>query len=110
MKIIQIVLKNYGVIFDLDKKNEKLNKLEQLTLADNFWLDNEKAQEIIKQTNSIKEWTETWDECKALLDDIEILYELYQEEEASDISADLEKQLDVLSKKLSEIEFRRMLG
>jgi peptide chain release factor 2 len=110
LKIIPNVLKNYGAIFDIDKKNEEINKLEQKTLADNFWLDNEKAQEIIRQINSIKEWTETWDECKALLDDVQILYELYQEEEASDLSADLDNQLEALSKKLSEIEFRRMLG
>ncbi len=110
MKIIPNVLKNYGAIFDIDKKNEEINKLEEKTLADNFWLDNEKAQEIIKQINSIKEWTETWDECKALLDDVQILYELYKEEEAPDISADLDKQLNALDKKLSEIEFRRMLG
>ena len=110
MKIIPNVLKNYGAIFDIDKKNEEIKKLEEKTLADNFWLDNEKAQEIIKQLNSIKEWTETWDECKALLDDVEILYELYQEEEGSEISDDLDKQLDSLGKKLSEIEFRRMLG
>ena len=103
-------MKNYGAIFDIDKKNEEINKLEQKTLADNFWFDNEKAQEIIKQINSIKEWTETWDECKALLDDVQILYELYQEEEASDLSADLDNQLEALGKKLSEIEFRRMLG
>jgi peptide chain release factor 2 len=110
LKIIPNVLKNYGAIFDIDKKNEEINKLEQKTLADNFWLDNEKAQEIIRQINSIKEWTETWEECKALLDDVQILYELYQEEEASDLSADLDNQLEALSKKLSEIEFRRMLG
>lgn len=110
MKIILNALKNCGAIFDLDKKNEEIKRLEEKTLADNFWLDNEKAQEIIKQLNSIKEWTETWDECKALLDDVEILYELYQEEEGSEIADDLDKQLDCLGKKLSEIEFRRMLG
>ena len=103
-------MKNCGVIFDLDKRNEEIKKLEQQTLEDDFWLDNEKAQGILKQINSQKEWTETWDECKSLLDDVEILYELFQEEEGSDISADLEKQLSALSNKLSEIEFRRMLG
>ncbi|MEJ2543639.1 MAG: peptide chain release factor 2 [Calditrichaceae bacterium] len=95
---------------DIDSKNEEIKKLEAKTLADNFWLDNEKAQEIIKQLNAIKEWTQTWDECKALLDDVEILYELYQEEESDAISNDLDKQVSSLGKKLSEIEFRRMLG
>lgn len=108
--ILPAGLKIYGVIFDLDKQNDKIKILEEKTLADNFWLDNEKAQEILKQLNSLKEWTESWKECKTLLDDIEILYELFQEEENTDISADLDKQISSLSEKLSEIEFRRMLG
>ena len=108
--IIKTELKNYGVIFDLDKRNDKIKILEEKTLAADFWLDNEKAQEVLKQINSLKEWTETWKECKALLDDVEILYELFQEEEGSDISADLDKQLSALAGKLTEIEFRRMLG
>jgi len=110
LKIIGIVSKNYGVIFDIDQKNEKLKELESKTLADDFWLDNEKAQEILKDINAIKEWTDRWKECRELLDDIEILYELYQEEQSEEISADFEKQISVLKSKLSDLEFRRMLG
>ncbi|HEM49296.1 MAG TPA: PCRF domain-containing protein, partial [Caldithrix sp.] len=77
-------MKNCGAIFDIDKKTEEIKKLEDKTLADNFWLDNEKAQEIIRQLNAVKEWTEAWGECKALLDDIKILYELYDEDEGAD--------------------------
>ncbi|MEJ2055005.1 MAG: peptide chain release factor 2, partial [Calditrichaceae bacterium] len=95
---------------DLDHKREELKKLEDKTLADSFWQDNEKAQEVLKQINNIKEWTGTWDECKLLLDDIEILYELYREEQTDGLSKDLEKQLSALGNKLSEIEFHRMLG
>lgn len=108
--IIKTGLKNCGVIFDLDKKNEEIQKLEQQTIADDFWLDNEKAQEVLKKINSLKDWTETWEKCKSLLDDIEILYELFQEEEGSDITADLDNQLTALDSKLTDIEFRRMLG
>jgi len=103
-------LKNCGAIFDIDKKTEEIKKLEDKTLADNFWLDNEKAQEIIRQLNAVKEWTEAWGECKALLDDIKILYELYDEDEGADILTDLDSQLKILSKRLSDMEFRRMLG
>ncbi|MBN1406511.1 MAG: peptide chain release factor 2 [Calditrichaceae bacterium] len=95
---------------DIDKKTEEIKKLEDKTLADNFWLDNEKAQEIIRQLNAVKEWTEAWGECKALLDDIKILYELYDEDEGADILTDLDSQLKILSKRLSDMEFRRMLG
>ena len=108
--IIKTGLKNCGVIFDLDKKNEEIQKLEQQTIADDFWLDNEKAQEVLKKINSLKDWTETWEKCKSLLDDIEILYELFQDEEGSDITADLDNQLTALDSKLTDIEFRRMLG
>ncbi|HES59960.1 MAG TPA: peptide chain release factor 2 [Caldithrix sp.] len=110
LKIILSVLKNCGAIFDIDKKTEEIKKLEDKTLADNFWLDNEKAQEIIRQLNAVKEWTEAWGECKALLDDIKILYELYDEDEGADILTDLDSQLKILSKRLSDMEFRRMLG
>ncbi len=79
-------------------------------MVDDFWLDNEKAQGILKEINSRKDWIEAWNECKAQLDDLQILAEFQQEDADPEIAADYQKQLQIVDKKISDLEFRRMLG
>ncbi|MGD9898913.1 MAG: peptide chain release factor 2 [Calditrichaceae bacterium] len=95
---------------DLDKKDEELKALEQKTLADDFWQDNELAQAVFKEINQKKEWVDKWNACKAQFDDIEILIELQKEEDDDSIDDELISQVDKLENNLNDLEFRRMLG
>lgn len=52
---------NFGGIFDIAKQKARIEELEKLTTKPDFWNDNEKAQEIFKEINQIKTWTEPWD-------------------------------------------------
>ena len=99
-----------GVIFDLDKKKTEISKLEQQTIADDFWQDNEKAQAVLQEINLRKAWVEAWSGCKQALDDFEVLAEFYEEDPTAENEKELKSQYDLVEKKIADLEFRRMLG
>ena len=43
-----------GVIFDQNSFKDKLKELENLIANENFWDDNQKAQDILKEKNFIE--------------------------------------------------------
>jgi len=84
--------------------------LEKQTINDSFWLDNEKAQAVLKEITMRKQWLEAWNEGRAHLDDLEVLAEFYEEEADADTEKELVRQIRLVEKTISELEFRRMLG
>jgi peptide chain release factor 2 len=89
-----------GGIFDLDKRQEELTKLEERVAQPNFW-DNqairpvgEEAQAVLKQLSQIKEFLQPWLDLEKKLEDLHIFVELASEEEENgsyveEIEADL---------------------
>jgi len=51
-------------IFDWDRKNESLKKLEKTSEKDDFWSDPQKAQQIMKQISDLREELNTWSSIK----------------------------------------------
>ena len=43
-----------GVIFDKNSLKDKLKELENLIAKENFWDDNQKAQDILKEKNFVE--------------------------------------------------------
>jgi peptide chain release factor 2 len=53
---------------------------------------------------------DAWNECKAYLDEIDVIIELAEGAEDAELEQELSKNLDDLANALKAIEFRRMLG
>lgn len=75
-----------------------------------FWEDPAEAQKVISETNALKEWTLPYYDVKERFSNVEALYP--EAENAGDQSLvdDLLKELDLVEKKLAELEIRRMLS
>ncbi len=75
-----------------------------------FWEDPSGAQKVISETNTLKEWTLPYYDVKERFSNVEALYP--EAEGAGDQSLvdDLLKELDLVEKKLAELEIRRMLS
>jgi peptide chain release factor 2 len=103
-------LKNYGVIFDLDKKETELAAFEAQATSDNFWSDNERAQSVLKEINKRKQWIDSWNSCKTMLGDLEVLMDMLDEDEQEETERELIAQTEAANQKIADLEFRRMLG
>ena len=88
-------------------KIEIFNK-EEVTFDPDFWNDSKKAQKVMKEIQSLKQWIKDYDKAQTLCDDLEILYDYFKSNEIS------ENELNTHFKKCSEhiesVEFKNMLS
>ncbi len=99
---------NYGGIFDLDSKNEKLGKLKKLTLAENFWKDKESAAIILKKVSIIEKDIQIWSELNQKHGDLEVLFEFLDAGEST--PEEVEKELSEFSELIRDQELKLILG
>ncbi len=99
---------NLGTIFDVDAKLIEISNEEEQTFDPNFWNDSKAAELVMKSINEKKSWVEDYNDGKTLFEDLEVIYEFYKEEEATqeDVQNRYEKALNVIEK----LEFKNMLS
>jgi len=103
------VLTRSGGIFDVEGKQEAIEKLEAKRLDPEFWSDPAQAQLVEKDISGLKSWLDEWSAVRGRADDVETLVELAAEE-GEDLSAELKAEYDPLEKLLSALELKSMLS
>jgi peptide chain release factor 2 len=97
-------------IFDLATKEAHVNELEAKMESQNFWDDNNKAQEIIAKCNEIKAWTVPFKDIKNKFQDVnDMLPEAYEEND-EELILELLNELSSIETNLSDLEIRKMLS
>ena len=84
--------------------------MEVKTQAENFWNDNEKAQNIMREITERKEWVNAWRGIEHKINDVKELLELAEDEEDEDVAKELNNETQQLEKEIADLEFRKMLG
>ncbi|MFN3198671.1 MAG: peptide chain release factor 2 [Bradymonadia bacterium] len=97
-------------IFDGDHKRERLAELDHLSGQGDFWDDQEKAQELLKERNQIKSELDLLSSVGGLLDNAEVVCELCEEMEDDSELPEAHKELEAAKKQLDKMEFQRMLS
>jgi len=99
------------VIFDLDKKQKELEKIEKIMSKADFW---QKAQEeisrISQQRASLEEKIDKWQNLRKDTDDARILAEMAVEEDDKATLEEVENDINRLQKEIKGLEFRILLG
>lgn len=78
--------------------------------APEFWNDQEKAQKTIDATNGEKRWVDGWDSLGGRLSDLEVLYEMAQEEDDAEALGEIGREVAGYEGELANFELRQMLG
>lgn len=76
--------------------------------APDFWNDNLRAKQVIAEANKRKDWVDAWAGLKRRSDDVSALLELVDEGDAGSL-AEIEQDLQALTRGVEELEFRHML-
>jgi peptide chain release factor 2 len=84
--------------------------LEKVSLEPHFWDDNQKAQAVLKEVNSLKRWAEAWQDLSKKLEDVSILNQLAAQEEDPQAVKEVEKSLADLKRELDDFEFQTLLS
>ncbi|MCM4156059.1 peptide chain release factor 2 [Gramella sp. AN32] len=100
-----VALRRY---LDVDAKKIEITNMEEKTFAPDFWDDPKKAEVIMREVNSEKKWVEDYERAETLVEDLEVIYEFYKEEEATaeDVNQRHEKAIDLIE----DLEFKNMLS
>ena len=100
-----------GGIFDLAQKRARLEELDAISQAPEFWNDAERAQETIKERGAVNDVVERFDRLATQLDDALVMVELSEEVGGDpDSLAEADSSLSIVAIALEEMEKLRMLG
>jgi peptide chain release factor 2 len=97
-------------VFDVTQKEGQIKELEKISLGENFWNEQEKARETLKNKNKLEIIVEGWRKLKNNIDDAEILFNLASEEDDEKTIEEIRKDIDVLQSSLRDEELKLMLG
>ncbi len=100
----------FGGIFDYDAKKECLEEVNAELEQPDVWNEPERAQALGKERSSLEAIVETIDELLQGVEDVTGLLELAVEADDEDTFNETVAELDVLTAKLEQLEFRRMFS
>jgi peptide chain release factor 2 len=92
----------------VDTKLELISEEEKITLLPGFWDDPKKAETVLKSIQEKKSWTNSFNNAETALADLQVLYEFYQANEATE--EEVEQSLKQTGKFFDDLEFRNMLS
>jgi len=84
--------------------------LEAEVARPEFWNDNEKAQEVLKERTLLQKLVEDWESAASGLEDVQVLIELGEEVDDAEALAEVRQMLPELEKSIGKMEFARMLS
>ncbi|MBL7820727.1 MAG: peptide chain release factor 2 [Saprospiraceae bacterium] len=93
---------------DIDKKKIELEDKEQQTMDPEFWSQAQRAELIMKEIKSAKNWMESFNRAQNHLDDLEVLLEFFDAGEATEEELD-SKYADCVAY-IDDLEFRSTLN
>ena len=92
----------------IKEKKMELAEQELKTQDPSFWDDAKKAEKQMKAIRTIKFWVDTYDNLKALFDDLEVLVEFHKEGEVEEEEVD--NHYEKLLNEVAELELKNMLS
>ena len=98
------------IFFDLEGIEKRIKGLEKKSQEPDFWNDNEKAQETLKELTSLKKKSESWHKLSSQLEDASILSELALQENDKKTQREAEENLKQIDRELKDFEFTLMLS
>ncbi|MCK0179382.1 peptide chain release factor 2 [Flavobacteriaceae bacterium S0862] len=93
---------------DIDAKLIEIQNEEEQTFDPNFWNDSKQAEIVMKSIREKKSWVEDYKTSKTLIEDLEVIYEFFKEDEAS--SEDVQNRYDKALNLIEKLEFKNMLS
>lgn len=81
---------------------------ENQALSPNFWNNPSEAERILKETKTLKIWTDGYKDAVTKIEDLEVLFDFWKEGEASE--DDVKEAFTAATKAVEDLEFKNMLS
>ena len=108
LKDISERIEKLKIYLDIDRKLVEISNDEEYTANPNFWSKPKDAEAFMKVLRSKKKWVEEYNTVGTFRDDLEVLFEFYKDEMAT--NEEVMQRHEKTIKLLEDIEFRNMLS
>ncbi len=99
-----------GGLFDLEKMEADIAEFDEQMADPSFWNDQQKAQKVIDEGNSIKSKYNAFQSLAEQVEEYSTMIEMLEEEQDADIRAELEAGIEKLNKDTEEFELEMLLS
>ena len=99
-----------GGIFDIDRKRSRVALIERDSSQSNFWDDNVKAQQVLKEKASLEQLISRFERTERALEDAQVLLELAGSENDASAIAEAEHALQQIDAETASLELSSMLS
>lgn len=96
--------------FDILNKEKELKELEQETLQENFWTNNDKKDEILAKIKSNKKICTNYNNLKLEIQNVEELSELVMQEFDEQLKLEILKTTNKLQQEIEKLELETLLS
>ncbi|MBU3803220.1 MAG: peptide chain release factor 2 [Candidatus Cellulosilyticum pullistercoris] len=105
----KVKLCEMGNSLDIEKCQEKVMQLEEVSMDNAFWTDTERAQKVLQELKGYKDTIEKYNKLCASLEDILVLIEMANEEEDMDLAEEAKEEAKAFREKYEAMRIATML-
>ncbi|MFH8573820.1 peptide chain release factor 2 [Streptomyces sp. NPDC017993] len=110
LKSLSSTMGSIEAVLDLDKMRADIAVLEEQAAAPSLWDDPESAQKITSRLSYLQGQLRRAEELRGRVDDLELLFEMAEDEGDEDARAEAEAELTAVRKAVDELEVRTLLS
>lgn len=100
----------WGIHFDLANKKLRVEELEVMLEAPNFWDNPEKSTSVMKELRGLKDIIESYDKLKQSYEDIQTLLEMAYEENDESLVDEIKEMLDSFKNEFETLRISTLLS
>lgn len=104
------LLSELKVALKITEKEEKIKELEEVSASEHFWDDMEQSQKVLKEIKDLKQQISLYNKVYAFFEEVATLYELYMEENDTEILKELEKSVPQLQEECEKLKITSLLS
>ncbi|MEY4444353.1 MAG: hypothetical protein RL301_432 [Actinomycetota bacterium] len=107
---LESTLSGIEKVLDLPKLKEEAAKLEHAASAPNLWDDVANAQKVTSKLSHTQNQIKTLESLRGRITDLPVLLDLAKEENDKSALADVDKELDAITKSIEDLEIQTLLN
>jgi peptide chain release factor 2 len=97
-------------VFDIAGKEHEIKQLESATITTDFWLDQTRAQSVMRQLDMLKNTVSTWRELEKKVNDLNEMVALVIQENDVSLYEEMRHEIDVVNAQLDTLEAQLLLN
>lgn len=95
-------MKNWEIIFEVNKKKERIQEISQKMSSNSFWQDQMKANQITKEFKDLQNIIEKYQRITERAEELDIFYELNCQENNSEIWQEIMEKIEEIEEEVEK--------